>query len=300
MKKITNSKSVRTIFYCLFVPAIFFIACQTDETTDRIENSATNSAFLRNGNCEEDCIIEGGPYFESTDSKTVTWGGPQQNNFSKTVDITYYNTTTHFVLEVKSTHAWGDLLIKMPGEDWVGVLNYFSYNGQNNDGYSVYSQPLTSGWRACNIIDFDFKVTGHNTPVTFDVNYNLIGICDDGCETSFMGEAISCGATREAIYTFTADANQPYIKIQGGLTNFTGENAEITVSSANLTYTQSTPGGSSNRIIKVEGPVSECETITIHVRWNSSNNGGIITGSWSVTNGNGVELAPAVIGLQCD
>lgn len=121
----------------------------------------------------------------------------------------------------------------------------------------------------------------------------------DGCETSFTGEAIACGNEREAVYTFKSKDAQSYIKIQGGLTNFTGADAEVTVTGGNLTTSQWTPGGSTNRVIKVEGSVGECETITITVRWNSINSGGIITGSWSVKDGNGVELAHEVEGLAC-
>lgn len=121
----------------------------------------------------------------------------------------------------------------------------------------------------------------------------------DECETSFTGEAISCGAEREAVYTFTSEEDQDYIKIQGGLTNFTGADAEVTVSDPNLLVSQGTPGGATNRVIKVEGSVDACQTITIRIKWNSSNTGGIITGSWSVKDGNGADIAPAVEGLEC-
>jgi hypothetical protein len=132
--------------------------------------------------------------------------------------------------------------------------------------------------------------------------YNLYGVCaakDDGCLTSFTGEAISCGTQREAVFTFTSGSDQDYIKIQGGLTNFTGADAEVIVTGGNLTTSQWTPGGSTNRVIKVEGSVDACEIITIRIRWNSTNSGGIITGSWSVKNSSGIELAPSVAGLTC-
>jgi hypothetical protein len=121
----------------------------------------------------------------------------------------------------------------------------------------------------------------------------------DPCQTEFTGEAISCGTSRQAVYTFTSENDESYIKIQGGLTNFTGADAVVTVSGASLTVTQSTPGGSSNRIIKLEGAVTACQEVTITITWNSSNSGGIITGDWSVKNAAGVDLAPAVAGLQC-
>jgi hypothetical protein len=120
------------------------------------------------------------------------------------------------------------------------------------------------------------------------------------CETSFSGEAISCSTEgRSAVFTFTSSEAQDFIKIQGGLTNFTGDDAIIEISGGNLTASQSTPGGGTNRVIKIEGSVDACETITITITWNSSNSGGIITGNWSVKDENGVEIATSVEGLTC-
>ena len=121
-----------------------------------------------------------------------------------------------------------------------------------------------------------------------------------GCSTEFTGEALTCGTQRQAVYRFTCADAQSYIKIQGGLTNFTGADAVITVSGGNLTSSQSIPGGSSNRVIRVEGSVGACEEIEITISWNSTNSGGVITGDWSVKDGNGVELAPSIPGLTCN
>ena len=121
----------------------------------------------------------------------------------------------------------------------------------------------------------------------------------DACETSFTGEAIACGNEREAVYTFTSKDALSDFKIQGGLTNFTGEDAVVTVTGgSNILQDQWTVGGSSNRVIKVEGDIAACETITIRITWNSTNSGGVITGSWSVK-ANGSDVAPAVAELSC-
>jgi hypothetical protein len=121
----------------------------------------------------------------------------------------------------------------------------------------------------------------------------------DACETSFTGQAIACGNEREAVYTFTSKDALSDFKIQGGLTNFTGADAVVTVTGgSNILQDQWTVGGSSNRVIKVEGDIAACETITIRITWNSTNSGGVITGSWSVS-ANGNEVAPAVAGLTC-
>jgi hypothetical protein len=120
------------------------------------------------------------------------------------------------------------------------------------------------------------------------------------CSTSFTGQAISCGTQREAVYRFKSVDGEDYVKIQGGLTNFTGADAVVTISGGSLTASQSTPGGSSNRIIKVEGSVPACTEVVITITWNSTNSGGIITGSWSAKNELGVDIAPEVAGLFCN
>lgn len=124
-------------------------------------------------------------------------------------------------------------------------------------------------------------------------------VTNNCCQLGFEGVAISCDDTREAEYTFTAEEDMDYIKIQGGLTNFTGADAVVTVTGGNMTVSQWTPGGSTNRVIKVEGSVQSCEEVTIHITWNSTNGNEIITGNWSVKDDQGAEVAPSVPGLEC-
>ena len=139
----------------------------------------------------------------------------------------------------------------------------------------------------------------------------------EACQTSFTGEAFFCGLEREAAFTFTSKDAHDYIKIQGGLTNFTGEDATVYINGTVVEFStpsadgwvegtvngytvgQRTQGGSSNRNIRVEGGVTECDELVIRIVWASSNAGGVITGSWSVKDSNGVELAPPVAGLTC-
>ena len=277
-----------------FVSLLFTttIGCQEDETQKMgtTNNAAETLRTSSGGNCAEDCI-EDQNYFIDSQQVIKSWGGQNQNNNSKTVDIEYYNTETHFVLRVKSTNGWSDLVIN-------GVTSWVNAPVSPNV-WGTYTYPLAQGWEACDLESFTLSVTGNGPPAQFIVTYNLFEVCS-GCEIGFFGDAISCGTEREANYTFTADADMDYIKIQGGLTNFTGADAVVTVVGGNLTQSQSTPGGSSNRIIKVEGSVSACETITINVKWNSSNSGGVITGDWSVKDSNGLEVAPSISGLECD
>src|SRR6185503_9760169 len=135
----------------------------------------------------------------------------------------------------------------------------------------TFTFALPAGWKACDNVPFSIYQEGQSSPMNMSCAYNLYGICaaeDDGCLTSFTGEAISCGNQREAVYTFTSKDALTSFKIQGGLTNFTGADAEVTVTGgSNITKSQWTPGGSSNRIVKVEGNIGACETITIRIRW---------------------------------
>ncbi|MBS4071216.1 MAG: Ig-like domain repeat protein [Algoriphagus sp.] len=143
-----------------------------------------------------------------------------------------------------------------------------------------------------------FRYQGSVSSTTSTVQVIECGGCDiKGNE--FSGEAVSCGTAREANFVFGSEDGVSYFKIQGGLTNFTGADAVVTVTGGTTTTEQRTPGGSSNRVITVEGSVGACETVIVNVKWNSANSGGIITGEWSVKDANGVELAPEVAGLSC-
>jgi len=113
------------------------------------------------------------------------------------------------------------------------------------------------------------------------------------CEASFTGVAVSCDSTREVVFTYVSDADYNHIKIQGGLTNGTIEDAVVTIVGADLDVTQRTPGHSSNRIITLEGSVEACVEVTITIMWNSINQGSTITGEWSATGGFVIE------GLEC-
>lgn len=288
---------IQMILLSVFVMSsvIGFLSCENEIESNRNPSSTNENLSLlipSNGNCQDNCIEVGGPYYVNQDQVTVSWGGPQQNNNSKVIDIRYYNTEDNFVLEVKSSSGWSDLVID-------GVSSWTNGPVVANS-WGTYSFPLTSGWQACDAVNFSLSVSGNGPPASFSVSYNLFPVCSDGCDTSFSGEAISCDDTREAVYTFIASEDQSYIKIQGGLTNFTGADAVVTVSGGNLVVSQWTPGNSTNRIIKVEGDVAACEEVMITIQWNSTNSGGIITGDWSVKGSDGSDIAPAVAGLSCD
>ncbi len=149
-----------------------------------------------------------------------------------------------------------------------------------------------------------------------DATYSVV-VVECGCETSFTGEAQSCDNTRSATYTFVHEDDQDYVKIQGGLTNFTGADAAVWINGVAVVFNsvsgdgwttgtadgytvgQRTPGMSSNRNIRVEGATEACEELVIYIEWNSTNSSGVITGDWSAVDENGTALASDVSGLEC-
>lgn len=186
------------------------------------------------------------------------------------------------------------------GSSWIQVASGTPSNGQlvysflpNAAGsYLFRAKWNATGGPSC-------SNTGSNISFNSATAAFPIVVVEDCCELGFSGEAISCDNTREAVYTFTADEAMEYIKIQGGLTNFTGADAEVIVEGGSLNVSQWTPGGSSNRIIRLEGNVEACQTIVITIRWNSTNGNSVITGNWSVKDMNGMEVAPEIAGLSC-
>lgn len=263
--------------------------------TNSIQQETTPPAELPP--CNTYCIASAGPYVESSGSETKTWGN-SQNPHWKTVSYIAYNTATSFVVNVTFTHSGGNAATTVDVTAF-GVTQHATPLASGATATFTFTLPV--GWNACDNVPFTIYQEGQNSPMNLSYSYNLYGVCaNKGCETSFTGEAILCGNQREAVYTFTSKDALSNFKIQGGLTNFTGADAVVTVTGgSNITPSQWTVGGSSNRVIKVEGDIDACETITIHITWNSTNSGGIITGSWSVS-GNGGEVAPAVAGLTCN
>jgi hypothetical protein len=273
-----------------------------NESAENASASSSANGILLNSvpavplpDCDVKCIDPEGPYVEATDFYTHYYG-----NHSKTVSYVAYNTPTSFVVKVTFVHSGGNasdiVSVTTPLGSPQSVLTLAS------GATAIFTFALPAGWEKCANVPFTIRQEGQGAPINMSATYNLYGICADrGCETSFTGEVIGCDPQREALYTFTSKDEQTYFKIQGGLTNFTGiEDADVEVlGGTNIIETQGGPGGSTNHIIKVEGSIGACETITIRIRWNSTNSGGVITGSWSVKDGNGIELAPVVEGLTC-
>jgi hypothetical protein len=112
-------------------------------------------------------------------------------------------------------------------------------------------------------------------------------ICEQGCQPEFIGQTVACGVNREANYIYRS-ATTTHVKIQGGLTNFTGADAIVTVTGgSNVVIDQWTPGSSSNRVIRVNADVEACEELHINIKWHSTNLNDIITGQWSASGNSG-------------
>jgi len=306
-------KTTRILALLLFVSISIFviISCQKNDlakgdTSENVSGKApVNNTILESipsiplPDCNTECINPDGPYIESVGSQTEEWGNISHAH-SKTVSYVVYNTATSFVVKVTFVHSGGN------GSNTVSVTALGSTKSVAtlaSGATATFTFTLPADWKKCDNVPFSIRQEGQSAPVNLSGSYNLYEVCVaklDECITSFSGEAISCGNQREAVYTFTSKDALTNFKIQGGLTNFTGANADVIVThGSNITKTQWTPGGSSNRIIKVEGDIDACETITIRITWNSTNSGGIITGSWSVK-ANSVDIAPAVAGLTCN
>ena len=299
-------KATRTLaLYMVMISTLIIFSCKkTDLVSSEASEEVTGQriVIVTNGDlpeCATTCINPAGPYIESTGSNTNRWGNATNPQHWKTVSYVAYNTATSFVVKVTFTHSGGN------SSNTISVTAFGSTQSVAtlaSGATATFTFTLPTGWNACDNVPFSIYQEGQNSPMNLSCSYTLYGICAfRGCETSFTGEAIACSTEREAVYTFTSKDAQSYIKIQGGLTNFTGADAEVIVTGGTgMTTSQWTPGGGSNRIIKIEGSVGECETVTIRIKWNSTNSGDVITGSWSVKDGIGVEIAPAVAGLTCN
>jgi len=156
----------------LLMGSLFLISCQKEEKhVQSPVKSGTN--VLKDVpviNCETGCIDPEDPvYYEKTDQAVILWGGAKKPK-SKTVDIIYYNTETQFILKVRSSVGWNDLLIDSVSS-WVS-------GPVPPDVWGTYAVDLPVGWEACDDYGYFLQVTGGGGPsASFNVEYPLIGIC---------------------------------------------------------------------------------------------------------------------------
>jgi hypothetical protein len=294
----------RTLIAGVLTATLIIISCQKSKISDlsasKSENTEVTGAYTPGVLLENGSILTGG----------VTLTVPQQVNVNQSFNINAAIDCGRISIErgyitVGGVKIYKDLSCSTANLDWESIVNFQCYADEANWNGS-FTEPGSYVFRTKhNSSDGNCDGKGGQDKTgecAFNGNefYCFVIQAVNSCTTSFTGEAIDCGTSREAVYTFTSEDALTNFKIQGGLTNFTGADAVVTVTGGSNTIpTQWTSGGSSNRIIKVVGDIGACETITIRITWNSTNSGGIITGSWSVS-ANGTDVAPAVAGLTCD
>lgn len=217
---------------------------------DKSLNDVSSSAMKAPANtidCESVCIESGSDdYYPQVDEQIVTWGNAK-NPSTKTVSVEYYNTETHFVLKVKSTEGWSDLVIDGTSKWMNGPVA--------PNSWGIYEVELPDNWSACNDYDFSLQVTGNGPSATFNVKYKLIGVCA-GCDYEMTGEVACDGYARTATFVYIP-AESGWAVIQGGLTA-----GAINIS------TLSTTNANSNAGVRAwEGYVEACVPVTVEVTW---------------------------------
>ncbi len=293
----------RTLIAGVLTASFVIIACQKSKTSDlpasRSENTEVTGAYTPGVLLENGSILTGG----------VTLTAPQQVNVNESFDIDATIDCGRISIErgyitVGGVKIYKDLSCS-GNLEWESILNFECYAVEASWSGS-FAEPGSYVFRTKhNSSDGNCDGKGGQDKTgecDFDGNefYCFVIQAVNSCTTSFTGVAKNCGTQREAEYTFTSEEALTGFKIQGGLTNFTGDDAVVIVThGSNITQWQGTQGGSSNRLIKVEGNIAACETIKICIKWNSTNSGGVITGSWSVK-ANGTDVAPQVAGLTCE
>lgn len=143
-------------------------AKKTVTTPTVIPNSGyTLETYL---NCNDNCIAKDSQtYFAKDAEQTVSWGGPDNDKFSKIVYIKYFNTETHFVLQVLSTVGYSDLVIDGISSGIKAAENT----------WANYTFPLKAGWKSCDTVNLRLQVAANGPQGVFDVNYALVGLCPE-------------------------------------------------------------------------------------------------------------------------
>jgi len=140
-------------------------------------------------------------------------------------------------------------------------------------------------------------------PVAFADSPYAVTVVACGCALTgdtFTGTSTTaCGSsTHSATYTLCSEDGISSFHLQGGLTNFTGADATVTwVGGSGVTTSQHTPGGSSNRIVEIDGSLGECSCITVSMSWSSTNTNGQVTGQWSAGGSSQTLIVPV---LNCN
>lgn len=213
--------------------------------------------------------------------------------------------------------------------DWDDVTGFINFNGGPITYNFIPTQTSTN-------IDeiYKFRIsyapgTGQDADKCPGGTYNGgpstaidVVVVDASCSIdgyAFTGTVLNCAQTGRSVeYEFGSEDGVGYFKMQGGLNNFTGDNATVYINGTlvdfngisddgwaqgtvgGFTIGQRTPGESTNRNIRVEGSLGECAGVKVRIVWNTTNGGNTLTGSWSVKDNGGVDLAPPLADLFCN
>ena len=284
-----STRFTRILGILLSSSVLSFISCKKDRMA--VDSFSKIDLKLNDLDCfartiKNGTIKIGGPYHERKDQKVIS----NDNNLEK-VELIYFNTETDFIVKVRSTQGWKDL--------FMNDVDAWTKSVVSPNEWGELSYPLDINWQPCDLEQYKLSVITKNQPVFFHVNYNLYGIASDECKTYFTGKVISNGPQCEVNYAFNSAFEQDYIEIKGDLINSIGLDADIQVSGGNLSVSQGKIVASGKRIIKITGSVEECEPILLKIKWKSGISDGKLTDRWSIYDENGLELAPAINGLEC-
>lgn len=160
----------------MLVMTLMVIGCDSivDQNAEADVNIATSdiSGVLSVDTPPVTCIDpDAGEYNKVLDMKTIEWGN-KKNPFSKTVDIEYYNTLTEFVLRVTSSEMIADVLVDDESiKDFDGTVEAGTWQ--------EFTFDLGEDWEAGDTQTFSLKIAGSGPPAYFEVNYELLGECED-------------------------------------------------------------------------------------------------------------------------
>jgi hypothetical protein len=268
-------KTVQLSLFSLCMLVLTMVSCQKDELIHP-QSPLAPPQNKDAATCATQCIVEGGPYFETTDTVTVKWGGACQCNNTKKGIFKVYNTTTHLVFVVRSTVAIADLIFD-------GVSTGLGAPANTDLTYAV---PLPSGWQACDIHTHQLRLSGHGPQIIYNSTYYLVGICPS-CQ--YEGTALNGVITNATdlgdgwwrftvAYTFSTEEAQTGVKTQGGLTAGGNQGVRNVVASpgATIRYTNN------NAVLSWVDDFAECSSKTYTVTFERVFSGsGVITGTWS-------------------
>jgi hypothetical protein len=114
-----------------------------------------------------------------------------------------------------------------------------------------------------------------------------------GCDDELSAD-VSCtedACNRSVTFTYTAGDDYDAIVVQGGLTHFT---SICTATATGLVQNLDHPSldNSNANVTRWEATgVEECDELTVTITWTSTNDDPLITGKWTVKDGDGNTLA---------